>query len=105
MATKSPGKKFAAIEREADRRARVAARHIDLAEQAIALQQQAIGEQADGMFAPDGDMLRSARLNAATVVELITIERKIHKLEDAPVIEAGGVSIIFAKYADDAPPL
>lgn len=98
-ATKSPEKRFAAIEREADNRARVAVRHMALVEQAVALQQQAIGELPDGSFAPDVDVQRSARLNASTINELISLERKIHKLEDAPP-PAATQTIIFAMYDD-----
>lgn len=93
-------KRAVAIDAEADRRVKVAERHIKLVEQATALQQQAIGAQMDGKFAPDFDTQKSAKINSETVAILITLERKIHKLEDADP-QTAPVKIVFARYADD----
>lgn len=95
----------AAVEVEADRRVKISERHVKLAEQATALQQQAVGrvgvdEKGNPKFAPDFDLQKSAKINSETVAILIGLERKIHKLEDAP--PAGEpTKIVFARYEDE----
>jgi len=88
-----------AIDKEAARRVIVSERHVKLSEQATALQQQAIGSQVDGKFRPDFEMQKSAKINSETVAILITLERKIHKLEDVDP-PAAPIAIMFAKYDD-----
>ena len=97
--TETIEKRTEAINAEADRRVKVADRHVKLAEQATQLQQQSIGRSDNGKFAPDIDMQKSAKLNADTVAILITLERKIHKLEDAPS-ETTPAKIVFERYDD-----
>jgi hypothetical protein len=73
----------AAVDAEAERRVVVNRKHITLAEEAISLQQQAIGKQVEGKFSPDFETQKSAKINSETVAILINLERKIHRLEEA----------------------
>jgi len=78
-------KRTEALNAEADRRVKVAERHVKLAEQALQLQQQALGKRdGEAGFRPDFDLQKSAKINMETIGLLITLERKIHKLEDVP---------------------
>ena len=97
--TETIEKRTEALNAEADRRVKVADRHVKLAEQATQLQQQAIGRADNGKFTPDFDMQRSAKINSETVAILIGLERKIHKLEDAPS-ETTPTKIVFERYDD-----
>lgn len=94
-----------AIDAEADRRVAISARHVKLAEQATQLQQQAIGRSDNGRFNPDFDTQKSAKINAETITLLITLERKIHRLEDAPPADSLSKirSITFTNAEDEQP--
>lgn len=89
-------KRAAAIEVEADRRVKVSERHVKLAEQATALQQQAICH-INGRFKPNIEELKAAKMNADTITLLITLERKIHRLEDAQPNQEPA-KIVFVRY-------
>ena len=81
-----PQKIAQSIDAEAERRLKISRRHEQLVAQATALQQQAIGTGPDGKtMSPNFDLQKSAKINSETIQILIGLERKIHRLEDAPL--------------------